>query len=39
VILPSRLQGPVLLPQAPLELRQRGARMMELRGAEEPYQD
>lgn len=38
VILPSRVHGAVLLPQAPLDLRQRGARMMELRGADEPYQ-
>lgn len=39
VILPSRTQGAVVLPQAPLTLRQRGAQMMVLRGQEEPLLD
>ncbi len=36
ILLPSREFGPVTLPPAPRELRERGARMMELRGGEEP---
>ena len=36
IILPSREYGPVVLPNAPRNLRSRGAKMMELRGAEEP---
>lgn len=36
ILLPSRQHGPIALPGAPPELRQRGVRMMQLRGAEEP---
>jgi hypothetical protein len=38
ILLPSREFGPVSLPVAPQELRERGAKMMELRGAEEPLE-
>lgn len=39
ILLPSRESGAVTLPTAPQELRERGATMMALRGAEEPLQD
>ena len=38
ILLPSREFGPVSLPVAPRELRERGAKMMELRGTEEPLE-
>lgn len=39
VLLPSRRNGPVVLPDAGQDLKQRGAQMMTLRGAEEPFDE